>query len=77
MGKKNWTDLLRNEEVLRRIKKERNILHAINGRKVTGIGHILVFHRNCLLKCVFERRCKGQEEKEEGLTLWPWNWTFE
>jgi hypothetical protein len=52
MGKMNWTDRLRNEEVLLRIKKERNILHAIKRRKVTGIGHI--FHRNCLLKRVFE-----------------------
>jgi len=52
MGKMNWTDRLRNEEVLHRIKKEKNILHEIKRRKFTGIGHI--FHRSCLLKRAFE-----------------------
>jgi hypothetical protein len=44
MGQMNWTDRLRNEEVLHRVKKERNILHAKKRGKVTGIGHM--FHRN-------------------------------
>jgi hypothetical protein len=30
----SWTDHRRNEEVLQRVKEERNILHAIKRRKV-------------------------------------------
>jgi hypothetical protein len=45
---------LRNEEVLHRVKEERNILHTIQRRKDNWIGHIL--RRNCLLKHVIEGR---------------------
>jgi hypothetical protein len=43
-----------NEEVLQRVKEERNILHEIKLGKVKWIGHILC--RNCLLKHVIEGR---------------------
>jgi hypothetical protein len=43
---------MKNEEVLRRAKKERNILHTIKRRKANWIGHIL--RRKCLLKDVIE-----------------------
>jgi hypothetical protein len=43
----SWTDHVRNEEVLIRVKKQRNILHEIRKRKANWIGHIL--RRNCLL----------------------------
>ena len=39
---------------------ERNILHAINGRRVNWIGHIL--HRNCFLKQVIEGNIEGRVE---------------
>jgi hypothetical protein len=29
----SWTDRVRNEEVLHRVKEGRNILHTVNGRK--------------------------------------------
>ena len=48
---------MRNEEVLLRIKEQRNILHEISKRKVNWIGHIL--HRNCLLQRVIEGKIKG------------------
>ena len=37
----SWSDRVRNEEVLQRVKEERNILHTINRRKVNWIGLIL------------------------------------
>ena len=40
MGKINWTDRVRNEEVLHRVKEERNIIHTIKRRKANRIGHI-------------------------------------
>ena len=48
MEKINWTDHVRNEDVLPRAKELRNILHEIRKRKANWIGHIL--RRNCLLQ---------------------------
>jgi hypothetical protein len=53
MEKISWTDRVRNEEVLHRVEKERNILHTVKRRKAYWIGHILC--ENCLLKDVNER----------------------
>jgi hypothetical protein len=50
----SWTDRVRNEEVLHRVKEEWNILHTINRRKANWSGRML--HRNCLLKHVIEGR---------------------
>jgi len=52
MEKISWTDHVRNEDVLLRVKEQRNILHEIRKRKANWIGHIL--HRNCLLQRVTE-----------------------
>ena len=57
MEKISWTDRVRNEEVLLRVKEQRNILHEISKRKANWIGHIL--HRNCLLQRVIEGKIKG------------------
>jgi hypothetical protein len=48
---------VRNEEVLLRVKEQRNILHEISKRKANWIGHILC--RNCLLRQVIEGTIKG------------------
>jgi hypothetical protein len=48
---------VRNEEVLLRVKEQRNILHEIHKRKAKLIGHVLF--RNCLLKRVIEGKIKG------------------
>jgi hypothetical protein len=52
MEKISWTDCVRNEEVLRRVKEGRNILQTIKRRKAKWIGHILC--RNWLLEHVIE-----------------------
>jgi len=57
MEKISWTDHVRNEEVLLRVKEQRNILHEIRKRKANCIGHIL--RRNCLLQRVIEGKIKG------------------
>ena len=43
---------MRNEEVLQRVKQERNILRTAKRRKGNWIGHVL--RGNCLLKHVIE-----------------------
>jgi hypothetical protein len=60
MEKIKWTDHVRNEEVLLRVKEQRNILHEIRKRKANWIGHIL--RRNCLLQRVIEGRINGGTE---------------
>jgi hypothetical protein len=57
MEKISWTDRVTNEEVLLRVKEQRNILHEISKRKANWNGHIL--RRNCLLKRVIEEKIKG------------------
>jgi hypothetical protein len=60
MEKISCTDRVRNEEVLHKVKEERNILHTIKGRKANWIGHIL--RRNCLLKHAIEGNLQGRIE---------------
>jgi len=57
LEKISWTDRVRNEDVLIRVKEQRNILHEISKRKANWIGHIL--RRNCLLQHVIEGKIKG------------------
>jgi hypothetical protein len=55
-----WTDHVRNEEVMLRVKEQRNILREIRKQKANWIGHIL--RRNCLLKRVIEGQIQGGME---------------
>ena len=57
MEKISWTDHVRNEDVLLRVREQRNILHEICKRKANWIGHIL--GRNCLLQQVIEGKIQG------------------
>jgi hypothetical protein len=57
MEKISWTDHVRNEDVLLRVKEHGNILREIRKRKVNRIGHIL--RRNCLLQWVIEGKIQG------------------
>jgi hypothetical protein len=57
MEKISWTDHVRNEDILLRVKEQRNILHEARKRMTILIGHIL--HRNCLLQRVIEGKIKG------------------
>jgi hypothetical protein len=63
MEKISWTDHVRNEEVLLRVKKQKNILHEIRKRKANWIGHIM--RRNCLLQRVIEGKIQGVIEVTE------------
>jgi hypothetical protein len=56
----SWRDRVRNEEVLRRVKEKRNVIHTTKRRKANWIGHIL--RRNCLPKRVIEGKVEGRIE---------------
>jgi hypothetical protein len=60
MEKISWTDRVRNDDVLQRVKEERNILHTIKRKKANWIGHIL--RKNCLLTRVIEGKIEGRIE---------------
>jgi hypothetical protein len=57
MEKICWTDNVKNEDVLRRVKEERNILLTVKTRKASWIGHILC--RKCLLQYIIETKIEG------------------
>ena len=44
----SWTDRVRNEEVLHRVKEERNILHTIKRLKANWIDHILLVYKHVI-----------------------------
>jgi hypothetical protein len=44
----SWTDRVDNEEMLQRVKGERNVLHTIKLRKANWVDHTL--RRNCCIK---------------------------
>ena len=54
----SWTDVVKNEEVLQRVKEDRNILHVIKRSKADWIGNIL--RRNFFLKRVVEGKTEGK-----------------
>jgi hypothetical protein len=59
----SWTDSVRNEDVLHRVKNERNILQTRKIMMASWIGHTL--RRNCLLKHVIEGKLEGRIEVTE------------
>ena len=59
----SWRDGVRNDEVLRRVEEDRNILHRIKRKKANWIGHILC--RNYFLKHTVEGKIGGGIEVTE------------
>jgi hypothetical protein len=53
----SWTDRVRNEEIIQKVKEEGNVLQT-RRRKANWIGHVLL--RNCILKHVIEGKIEGR-----------------
>ena len=47
-------------ELLRRVKWERHIVHTVKRRKANWIGHVL--RRNCLVKHLIELKVEGRRK---------------
>ena len=60
MEKISWTDRVTNDEVLQRVKGERNILSTVKRWKANWIGHVLCV--NCLPKQIVEGKIEGRIE---------------
>jgi len=63
MKKIGWNHRTRNEEVLHRVKEERNILRTIKWRRANWIG------RNRLLEDVIEAEIEGGRERRRQRLL--------
>jgi len=68
MAKISWTDHMRSEEGLQRVKVERNILQTINSRKANWIGHTL--RSNYCLIHVIEIYKEQEDEEEDVSSYW-------
>jgi hypothetical protein len=64
VGKTTWTDRVRNEEMLQRVKEDRNILHIVKIRKANWIGHI--WRRSCLQQQVIGEMIEVQRSNWLG-----------
>jgi hypothetical protein len=62
MEKISFTDHVRNEDVLLKVKEQRNILHEIRKRKANWIG--LILRRNCLLQRVTDVKIQGGDRSD-------------
>jgi hypothetical protein len=73
VGEISWTDRVKNE-VLHRVKEERNIVHTGGRRKANWIGHILC--RNCLLRHFIEGKVqgRGRRGRRRNQLLGTLNW---
>jgi hypothetical protein len=60
MEKIGWTDRVRSEEVLLRVKEQRNIIHTVERRKANWIGQILC--GNWRMKHVIKGKIEGRIE---------------
>ena len=60
MEKIIWTDLVRNEKVLHRVQKDRNIPHTIKRKKANWICHMS--RRNRFLNLLIEEKIEGRME---------------
>jgi len=61
----SWTDDVKTEKVLQRVKEDKNALQTITTRKAHWTGRILCW--NCFLKRVVEVKIQGRK-KSNGKT---------
>lgn len=56
----SWTDMLTNEEVLRRARTERQLLTTIKCRKISYLGHVLRGEKYHLLQLILKGKIEGK-----------------
>jgi len=66
MEKINWTDRVRNEEVLQSVKEERYILHTIK-RRITGLAQPHLAWDCPLRNTSVKKRLKRRKDEEEDV----------
>lgn len=56
----SWTKKIANEEVLRRVKRERELVNVIKARKLEYLGHIMRGERYGILRLIMEGKIAGK-----------------
>ena len=56
----SWVQRVRNDEVLRRVKKSRELMKNIKRRKVAYLGHVLRYERYHLLQTIMMGKIEGK-----------------
>lgn len=66
----SWVDRITNEEVLRRVKKKREILLLIKERKLQYLGHIMRNRKYQLLQLMLQGRIEGRRSVGRQRSTW-------
>lgn len=74
----SWVQRVTNEEVLRRVRKSRELLQTIKRRKVSYLGHVLRHERYRLLQTILMGKVPGRRRVGRPRKTWLSNikeWT--
>ena len=74
----SWVQRVRNDEVLRRVKKSRELMKNIKRRKVAYLGHVLRHERYHLLQTIMMGKIEGKRRVGRRKMSWLRNirqWT--
>ena len=66
----SWTEKVTNEEVLRRVNKERELFHVVKKRKTAYLGHIMRNEKYRFLQLMI----KGKIEGKRGIGRKKMSW---
>lgn len=68
--KVGWTEHVTNEEVLRRMKTERELMRTIKIRKLAYLGHVMRNEKYSLLQLVLQGKIEGRRPPGRRRTSW-------
>ena len=66
----NWRDMIRNEDIRKRISKEKTIIDTIRKRKLGLFGHICRMNDNRLIKHIVFSKMDGKSRRGRPCTEW-------
>ena len=66
----NWKDMIRNEDIRKRISKEETIIDIIKKRKLRLFGHICRMHDNRLIKHIVFGKIDGKPRRGRPCREW-------
>uniref|UniRef100_A0A8D9AE48 Uncharacterized protein n=1 Tax=Cacopsylla melanoneura TaxID=428564 RepID=A0A8D9AE48_9HEMI len=67
----SWVDKITNEEVLRRMGKEKEIMNTVKKRKLEYLGHIMRNEEKyCLLKTILQGKVYGKRGRGRRRISW-------
>lgn len=65
-----WIDKIRNEEVLERLKKEREVLATVKKRKLEYFGHVMRGEKYEIIKLILQGQIEGRRNAGRRRHSW-------